>query len=198
MKFAKIAVPVPVYTTYTYEIPPDLAASIRPGYRVIVPLMKRKITGYVVSLLNECDRTDLKPIFDLLDDSPALLPDLLTLAKWIAEYYICPLGEVIKAMLPGGINLESNIHIKLLKDSAEIQKYVKENHVPTQQKILDLLLENREMTIQLVRKKIRQSGLNFSITRLVENGFISREVILSAAQTKPKYENWIKLSPPQK
>ncbi len=195
MKFAKIAVPVPVYTTYTYEIPPDLAASIRPGYRVIVPLMKRKITGYVVSLLNECDRTDLKPIFDLLDDSPALLPDLLTLAKWIAEYYICPLGEVIKAMLPGGINLESNIHIKLLKDSAEIQKYVKENHVPTQQKILDLLLENREMTIQLVRKKIRQSGLNFSITRLVENGFISREVILSAAQTKPKYENWITLSP---
>jgi primosomal protein N' (replication factor Y) len=195
MKFADIAVPVPVYQTYTYVIPPDLAATIRPGYRVIVPLVKRKITGYVVSLKNECDRSDLKPIYDLLDDSPALSPDLLTLAKWIAEYYICPLGEVIKAMLPGGINLESNIVVKLLKDATAAQNYIEENHVPTQEKILSLLLENREMTIQLVRKKIRQSGLNFSITKLVENGFISREVILSTAQTKPKFENWLKLSP---
>ena len=124
MKFAEIAVPVPVYQTYTYLIPSDLEATICPGYRVIVPLGKRKITGYVVSLMNESDRTDLKPVYDLLDESPALLPDLLMLAKWISEYYICPLGEVIKAMLPGGINLESNFLIRLLKDHQEIQKYI--------------------------------------------------------------------------
>ena len=195
MKFAEIAVPVPVYQTYTYLIPPDLESTIRPGYRVIVPLIKRKITGYVVSLMNECHRTDLKPIFDLLDDSPALLPDLLTLADWISEYYICPLGEVLKAMLPGGINLESHIHIKLLKNEQEIKKYVEENHIPTQEKILNLLLENREMTIQQIRKKIRRSALNFSITKLIETGFVSHEEILTKAQTRPKYENWIKLSP---
>ena len=195
MKFAEIAVPVPVYQTYAYLIPPDLAASIRPGYRVIVPLVKRKITGYVVSLTDKCDRTDLKTIYDLLDDSPALSTDMLTFAKWIAEYYICPLGEVIKAMLPGGINLESNIFVKLLKDATTVQNYVEENHIPTQEKILNLLLENREMTIQHIRKKIHRSSLNFSITKLVEAGFVYREVILSKAPTRPKFENWIKLSP---
>ncbi len=195
MIFAEIAVPVPVYQTYTYLIPPDLEATIRPGYRVIVPLLKRKITGYVISLMTVSDRTDLKPIYDLLDDNPVLVPDLLMLAKWISEYYICPLGEVIKAMLPGGINLESNILIKLIKDAQEVQTYVEGNYVPTQAKILNLLLENMEMTVQLIRKKIRGSSLNFSITKLVEAGFLSREVILSKAQTKPKFENWIKLSP---
>jgi len=194
MKFAELAVPVPVYQTYTYEIPPDLESSIRPGYRVIVPLGKRKITGYVVSLTNKCDRTDLKPIYDLLDDSPALLPDLLALARWISEYYICPLGEVIKAMLPGGINLESNIQIKLLKDSQEVHQYVRGKKVPTQEKILNLLLESGHITIQQLRKKIQRSNLIFSVTKLVESGFLSREVILGKAPTGPKYENWIKLS----
>ncbi len=195
MKFAEIAVPVPVYQTYTYLIPLDLEATICPGYRVIVPLGKRKITGYVVSMMNESDRTDLKPIYDLLDDSPALLPDLLTLAKWISEYYICPLGEVIKAMLPGGINPESRFLIRLLKDQQEIQKYIEENHVPTQEKILSLLVENKEMTVQFIRKSIRKSGLNFSVTRLVEAGLVSRELVLLKAETRPKFENWIKLAP---
>ena len=127
MKYAEIAVPLPIYQTYTYEVPADLAPSICPGYRVIVPLVKRKITGYVVSLTNKCDRTDLKPIYDLLDDSPALVPDLQTLAKWISDYYLAPLGEVIKAMLPGGINIESYIRIDLLKNAEEIKKYLQEN-----------------------------------------------------------------------
>jgi len=194
MKFAEIAVPVPVFQTYTYEIPADLESTIGPGYRVVVPLGKRKITGYIISLMNECDRTDLKPIFDLLDDSPALSPAMLILAQWIAEYYICPLGEVIKAMLPGGINLESNIQIKLLKNAEEIRNYVRENKVPTQEKILKLLLETGQMTIQQMRKKIRRSSLSFSITQLTRAGFVSREIILARAQTRPKYENWLKLS----
>ncbi len=195
MKFAEIAVPVPVRQTYTYEIPPELESTIRPGYRVIVPLGKRKITGYVVSMMIESDRADLKPIYDLLDDSPAVLPDLITLAKWISEYYICPLGEVIKAMLPGGINLESHFRIRLLKNSQEIQKYIAENRVPTQERILNLLVKNQEMTVQVIRKSIRKSGLNFSITRLAAAGLVAREAILSKAETKPKFENWIKLAP---
>ena len=196
MKFAEIAIPLPVYQTYTYQIPSDLQASICPGYRVVVPWGKRKITGYVVSLSDESQRSDLKPIYDMLDDSPALQPDLLEMASWISVYYICPIGEVIKAMLPAGINLESNVHVELVKSHDEVQRYIRENRAPTQHKILRLLLEHKKLTIHHIRKSIRGSNLSFSVNRLIQAGFLSQQVLLATAQTKPKYETWLRIASP--
>lgn len=193
MKFAEIAVPVPVHQTYTYQIPEDLQTSICPGYRVIVPLGQRKITGYVVALLDECDRNDLKPIYDLLDDEPALQPDLLLLARWISNYYICPLGEAIKAMLPSGINVESQIVITLQKSHDEIKDYLRENLVPTQAQILHQLMETGSLSIEELRKRVRRSKLNFSINRLVENGLVSRTLHLTKPSIRPKFEPWIRI-----
>ena len=90
MKFAEIAIPLPIYQTYTYEVPSELESSIRPGYRVVIPLGKRKITGYVIATQNECQRSDLKLIYDILDDSPALQPDLLALASMDLELLYLP------------------------------------------------------------------------------------------------------------
>jgi len=195
MKFARVAVPVPVYQTYTYIVPEQLQNIIAPGYRVLVPFGERKIiTGYVVAITAESRRTGLKPIFDLLDDRPVLGPDLLELAGWIAEYYLCPPGEVIKAMLPGGINLESTIQITLLKDEQQVAAYLQKTHAPTQAKILRLLLGSGPMMLHQIRKEIRRSSLNFSITKLVELGFVARQVILSTAQTRPRYENWLRIA----
>ncbi len=195
MKFAEIAVPVPVHQTYSYEIPDELQATICPGHRVIVPLGQRKVTGYVVAVMDECDRSDLKPIDDLLDDEPAVQPDLLLLARWIADYYICPLGEVIKAMLPKGINVESQIAIHLLKSPEEINRYLQSNHAPTQAHILELLARSSPQTIHELRKQIRRSGLNFSINRLVEKGLVAREIQLTRAMARPKFEQWIRIRP---
>lgn len=194
MKFAEIAIPLPIYQTYTYEVPSELEPSIRPGYRVVVPIGKRKITGYVISVLDQCLRSDLKPIDDLLDDSPALQPDLLLLAAWIATYYICPIGEVIKAMLPAGINLESNVEIKLIKSYDEVKDYLQVNRVPTQAKILALLLDHKKLSLQQLRKSVRKSSLSFSINRLINAGLLSQDASLSRAQTMPKFETWVRLA----
>ncbi len=194
MKFAEIAVPIPVHQTYTYQVPEDLQASLCPGYRVIVPLGQRKITGYVFALLTECDRSDLKPIYDLLDDGPALQSDLLQLARWIADYYICPIGEAIKAMLPGGINVESQITIALQASQDQVHQYLETNHAPTQAQILHLLMQSGELTIEQLRKQVRRSGLNFSINRLVENGLVTRSLQLRRPTVRPKYETWIRVA----
>ncbi len=196
MKFAEIAIPLPIFQTYTYQVPSELESAIRPGYRVVVPIGKRKITGDVISIQDDCLRSDLKPIYDLLDDSPALQPDLLALAAWISNYYICPIGEVIKAMLPAGINLESNVHVELIKSVDEVRNYIQENRAPTQEKILNLLLEEKKLTFQEIQKKIRRSNLSFSITRLVQAGLLAQQVLLSQAQTKPKYETWLRIALP--
>ena len=106
MTFAEIAVPLPIYQIYTYKIPPSVENVIKTGCRVLVPFGKRRITGYVINLLNKCERHDLKELYDLLDTTPSLSEELLKLGNWITEYYLCPPGEALKAMLPGGINQE--------------------------------------------------------------------------------------------
>src|SRR5690242_18468409 len=102
-RFAEIAVPVSLHQTLTYRVPPDLADGVRLGSRVEVPLGPKRTTGFVVALKDDApvDATKLKPITAVLDDEePALIPEIIELCRWAAEYYIAPLGEMLKVALP--------------------------------------------------------------------------------------------------
>jgi primosomal protein N' (replication factor Y) (superfamily II helicase) len=193
-KFADIALPIPVFQNYTYEIPEIMSPIIKTGFRVLVPVGKRKMTGYVINIKDECDRIDLKPIHDLIDKSPAISDELIRLAKWISDYYICPLGEVIKAMLPGGINLESKTYLKLIQNETAAKTYLEKNRTPRQNKILQLLLTQNQISVQQLRKRFRGANLSFSILKLIEAGLINQELRVSAAKTNIKYEIRIRLS----
>jgi len=192
--FADIALPIPVFQNYTYEIPEVMRPIIDRGFRVLVPVGKRKMTGYVINIKEECDRSDLKPIHDLIDKNPALSDELIRLSKWISDYYICPLGEVIKAMLPGGINLESKTYLKLIQNETTIKKYLEKNRTPRQKKILQLLLTQNQISVQQLRKRFSGANLSFSISKLIEAGLINQDLRVTTAKTKIKYEFWIRLS----
>lgn len=104
--FAEIAVPVSLHQTLTYLVPPELADEVRLGTRVEVPLGPKRTTGFVVALKDEApvDANKLKPIASVLDDEePALIPEIIDLCKWAAEYYIAPLGEMLKVALPANM-----------------------------------------------------------------------------------------------
>lgn len=104
--FAEIAVPVSLHQTLTYLVPPELADEVRLGTRVEVPLGPKRTTGFVVALKDEApvDANKLKAIASVLDDEePALIPEIIDLCKWAAEYYIAPLGEMLKVALPANM-----------------------------------------------------------------------------------------------
>lgn len=105
--FAEIAIPVGYHGTLTYRIPEDLRDGVRLGSRVEVPLGTKLTTGFVVALLDEAPANaakKLKPIRTVLDDEePALLPEIIDLCRWAAEYYIAPLGEMLKVALPANM-----------------------------------------------------------------------------------------------
>jgi len=194
-KFAEIAVPVPVFQLYTYEIPESFQSKIVPGSRVLVPLGKRKMTGYVITTKDECPRSDLKPIHDLLDQSPVISDELIRLAQWISEYYICPLGEVIRAMLPGGINLETKTKIELIASPERIEEYLQTHHAPRQKKILEHLQKQKSSALVQLRRKFRGAQLYDAIDKLVAAGLVSRKVAISDALVKPKTEIWVRIHP---
>ena len=104
---AAVAVARPVRGEFTYLVPPDLAARLLPGQRVLVPFGRGNALGFYLGpgRAPPADMAGrLKPIAKALEDSPSLPPDLMGLLRFAAEHYRYPLGEVIKAALPPGLS----------------------------------------------------------------------------------------------
>ncbi|MGW8186741.1 MAG: replication restart helicase PriA, partial [Desulfobacterales bacterium] len=100
----EVAAALPVYQTFTYRLPADLIGLATPGMRVLVPFGRRRVTGYVLGFQRPPQQIEIKPILDLLDDTTLFPETMVPFFRWIADYYIHPIGEVIKCALPGGLN----------------------------------------------------------------------------------------------
>ena len=106
--YAEVAVPLHVYQTFTYRLSAEQSMEAKAGSRLVVPLGRTVVTAYIVDILDELPQslteTDIKEAQTLVDTDPVCNPEILELARWVADYYACPLGEVIKAALPPGMS----------------------------------------------------------------------------------------------
>ncbi len=103
--YVEVALSVPQLRTLIYRVEPDFVDRLVPGLRVLAPLGKRKVTGYVVHPLVESpppgvEPASIRPVLEILDDEPLLTQELLELTRWVAEYYCCGWGEALKSALP--------------------------------------------------------------------------------------------------
>jgi primosomal protein N' (replication factor Y) (superfamily II helicase) len=94
-----VAVPVPLDATFTYRIPEDSPEPVIGG-RVIVPFREKRLSGIVTELHDREPKFTTRRLSQVLDSTPALTPALMQLGRWIAQYYIAPVGEVFRTMLP--------------------------------------------------------------------------------------------------
>ncbi len=118
--FAECLLPLPLQGTFTYHIPAHLDDSVQVGCRVNVPFGKSKQYAALVvaisqqvskpaALQGDGRRVEVKDILSVLDDHPVLLPQQLRLWKWVADYYMCTLGEVYKAAIPSGMKEKDGV-----------------------------------------------------------------------------------------
>src|SRR5882762_6430753 len=121
-EFAEVAIPVAVHGTFTYAIPPELRDAVRLGSRVEVPFGAKRNTGFVVALSDHApEGSRIKPIRAVLDDDePALLPEIIDLCRWAAEYYIAPLGEMLRVALPANMSARGRRELVVVGDEAMI------------------------------------------------------------------------------
>ena len=102
--FCDVVLPVPLDRAFTYKLKggedglPTLDPPI--GGRVVVPFRKEKLIGVVTRLHDEAPPVEARLIEAVLDQEPILNAELMELAAWIAQYYLAPLGEVLRSMLP--------------------------------------------------------------------------------------------------
>ena len=119
MTYANIILPLPLDGYFTYGVPEALASRVQNGMRVTVPFGKSKtyvgvVAEYPVDVPKPAEevaqqgkkKIEYKNIAEVLDDAPILLPQQLRLWKWIADYYMSPIGDVYKAALPSGLKAE--------------------------------------------------------------------------------------------
>ena len=102
--YVDVVFPTSVETPLTYHVPEEWRGLATPGKRVLVPLGSRQVTGYLVGARQRPPVSSTKDLREILDAEPLLDSHLLELTRWVAEYYLCPWGEVIRTALPPGID----------------------------------------------------------------------------------------------
>src|SRR5580693_10400998 len=110
--YCEVALPVPLDHTFTYGVRPGQLP--QRGARVIVPFRNEKLIGVVTAVDAKAPQdVEVKYLEAVLDEEPLLSTHLLDLAEWTAQYYLAPLGEVLRAMLPLSAEVRRTVYYRL-------------------------------------------------------------------------------------
>ena len=128
-KFARVLVDESGGRAFDYEVPEGAGAAVAVGARVRVPVRMRAMLGTVIALSDTTDASGIRPISEVVSDEPALSPQLIRLAEWVAGYYCCPLESALRTVLPGVIRKAEVGHKKRL--FARLAREVSEEEIET-------------------------------------------------------------------
>lgn len=180
---------------YSYLVPEAFLPHVQIGSAVLVPFGKRFVTGIVVGTQQLASSPDesarsLKPIHDLLDTVPVMNEALLKLTKWIAEYYVCSWGDVLKAALPTGIEQESK-H-KLYRGNRSVLAW---SGSPIGWELIGFLDRHTGgVTKAQVQEGIGHHISSELVRQLELGGFIRVEVEIEGAKVRIKTEKHVRMN----
>ena len=180
--FARVALPLPVPTHYTYRVPDALADLARPGARAVVPVRRRELIGVISAIDVEPPSIETRPILAIPDAEPALSPELLRLAEWMAGYYGAPPGLALKVMLPSGMWGSSEVVLVVREpgDAARAARPIRRDRVPTggtAGEVLRWLAEQGgEATVRAARRRFKRDVWDVA-ERLRRTGAIELRVV---------------------
>jgi primosomal protein N' (replication factor Y) len=113
-EFCDVALPVPLDTAFTYGVPDGMQPVV--GGRVLVPFRQQRMSGIVTGLHDRKPTVVTKNVISVLDSTPVLDEPLIRLGQWIADYYLAPVGEVFRTMLPLGAEFKRAIAYRITED----------------------------------------------------------------------------------
>ena len=180
MNFIDVVLPLPLSSVFTYALPPGLQSVVCVGSRVVVPFGAKKIyTAIVCEVHDRCpEGYEVKPILELLDRRPLLLPEQLDFWRWISDYYLCALGDVYKAALPSGMKLESESRVVLNEDyEGAVGLSARE------QAVVGALSGRPGQTLAQLQKACG----DFKVLRVVKS-LLDKEVLLMKEEVKRSYK----------
>ena len=199
MNYASVVFPLPQDLAFTYAIPDHLRSIVECGSRVVAPLRRRPQEGVIVALLDEPSLPDnsieIKNLSDCLDGPPTFSPELITLTKWLAEYYLSSHGEALNCAVPATIRSHRRRMVHLLASDEQIKALGR--RAPVQAEILRILQTFGSLSPNKITARLRggNSRLKRALSLLQEKGLVEIKSDLSV-KTRPKTENKVSLAKP--
>lgn len=187
--YADVILPLALPRPFTYAIPVELVGFVQQGHRVIVPFKTNKLyTGIVAEIHHRNPEVKPRLIETVADEEPVVTATQLQLWKWIADYYLCNIGEVMNAALPSGLKLNSETKIYFNEyyegDFTELSN--------DEFAIVQALRQKQEMTLPDVQDLLQKRNVYKLLQRLFNLGIaLSKEEL--SQKFKPRFETYIKL-----
>src|SRR5882762_1535481 len=185
--FCDVALAVPLDMVFTYAIPPGMEPVV--GGRVLVPFRQQRLLGIVIELHDRPPQVKTKKVLEALDLSPVLDEQLLKLGKWIADYYLAPVGEVFRTMLPLSAEFKRAVEYRIT-DEGRLALHLagmsgspaRSKRTPEQQlvefRVLDYLAERESVREERLRGATRVGKALLS--GMVRKRWIAREDVSAA------------------
>ncbi len=188
-EIVEVAIGLPVSKTFHYLIPEKMRDSLQVGMRVLVPFKGRKVTGFTIGLFDEAPKElegKLREVEELLDGAPLISLPMLRFYRWISEYYLYPLGEVIKTGLPPGLHLKSELILSITPEGRN--RLIQGDLEPVQEKIFKEIERHGRVSLKKILKQFSKEVTRSQIFQWKKNGFIHIDVGIEGKEVKPKFE----------
>lgn len=187
-KYADIVFSTAVRQLFTYQVSANLESEIKIGVRVWVPLRNYYAIGVVVNLHENPPEFETRPIRKVLDKVSIIEGELLSLTKWIHQFYFSSWGEVIQAALPAGLNFVSR---KYLKPKAE-SGFGSLSGSKEEDEVVNEVLAHSAFTLDEANKRWKGTKLNKTLNQLIKKGVLEiwEEPDLKVSSKKEREWNW--------
>jgi primosomal protein N' (replication factor Y) len=191
--FVDVILPLSVPNLYTYRVPFEWTDSIAIGKRVVVQFGKGKLYSALVRRIHEIPPKQYvaKYIDSILDDHPIVNQKQFELWEWMCSYYMCNIGDVMVAALPGGLRLSSET--KVVLNHAYKEQVLKKELSDKEFLILDALEIRQVLTLNDVSDIIEQKIVYPIIKSLIEKGVVLIQEELKE-KFKPKIESFVRIT----
>ncbi len=190
--YVEVVLPLPIPRLFTYRLSEEMNELAVVGKRVFVVFGSRKVyTALIVNITTEAPKVyEAQYVLAFIDDSPLITVQQLKFWQWIANYYMCTLGDVMAAALPSGLKIESETYVSLAEDIVYNEAELDEKEV----KILKLLTGKEKLKISAIETELKSKS---SFVKIVKSLYDRNLIVISDDITevyKPKLITRIKLA----
>ncbi len=168
-----IAIPIPGNQLFSYRISHDIDESTLVGRRALVPFGRRTLTGFIVELCMDDKKEGLKSVYELLDSEPVFSNEMLELTNWIAEYYFCSWGIVLKSAVPSGMSPKSVIKVQLVYSPTENELLEVHKKSPKKAALIQFLSGHNDfLTINHLEDKLNSGSVAAHLEALEQMNWV--------------------------
>jgi|TARA_R100000479_G_scaffold50505_1_gene23590 primosomal protein N' (replication factor Y) len=188
--YIDVILPIPLKQKFTYQVNKDEAAFLKQGMRVAVPFGKSKVYTAIVYQVHQTAPSgyETKEIDHILDEEPVITKTQIKHWEWMASYYMCTLGEVIRAALPSAFLLESETIVSLSKNEVSQEELTDEEFL-----VFEALQHQSSLHINDVRSVLDKKNVVAVLEKLLQKNIIQvQEEVYE--QYKPKLKRYVKIT----